>query len=182
MLLFAYTITLGSATAMIPFSGSLSYFYVACMISGFFGGSLDTGGNVLCLDIWQGCDDSGPYMHSIHFSFGFGAFVAPLIAQKFLGNNIPREISGNPSNETMMMAAQTINSSGHGIEALYPILGAVAVFVSIGYLVIGIKDLTERVNFDEEEDNLNGNAVKLMLDRASVRKSSKLICIPVFVK
>ena len=73
---------------MIPFSPSLPLFFGLCGINGFVIGSLDTGGNVLCLDTWQGVEDSGPYMHSIHFSFGLGAFLAPLIAEKFLRENI----------------------------------------------------------------------------------------------
>ena len=176
MLLFAYTITLGSATAMIPFSGSLSYFYVACMISGFFGGSLDTGGNVLCLDIWQGCDDSGPYMHSIHFSFGFGAFVAPLIAQKFLRNNVPSEISPHQTNQTIMMATQTMTNLELGIETLYPILGAFAVFVSLGYLTLGIKDLSQSVNFNEEILK-NNKASKFEEDNKLHSNNSKMIVL-----
>ena len=35
---------------------------------------------MLCLDLWQGFDDSGPYMHSIHFSFKLGAFLAPILS------------------------------------------------------------------------------------------------------
>jgi hypothetical protein len=41
------------------------------------------GGNVLCLDAWRGFD-SGPFLHSIHFTFGIGAFIAPVIAEPFL--------------------------------------------------------------------------------------------------
>ena len=44
---------------------------------------MSLGGNVLCLDIWKGMN-SGPYMHSIHFSFSVGAFIAPLMATPFL--------------------------------------------------------------------------------------------------
>lgn len=69
---------------MIPFSPSLYFFFVFYGINGFVSGSLDTGGNVLCLDLWKGLDDSGPYMYSIHFSFGTGDFLAPIITEKFL--------------------------------------------------------------------------------------------------
>ena len=40
------------------------------------------GGNVLCLDLWG--RNSGPFMQALHFSFGLGAFVAPLLAAPFL--------------------------------------------------------------------------------------------------
>jgi FHS family Na+ dependent glucose MFS transporter 1 len=42
-----------------------------------------SGGNALCMDSWIGFD-SGPFMHTIHFSFGIGAFIAPIIAEPFL--------------------------------------------------------------------------------------------------
>jgi fucose permease len=41
-----------------------------------------SGGNVLCLDLWG--RNSGPFMQALHFSFGLGAFVAPLLAAPFL--------------------------------------------------------------------------------------------------
>jgi FHS family Na+ dependent glucose MFS transporter 1 len=40
-------------------------------------GSLDVGGNTLIM--WTHGEKSGPYMNGLHFFFGLGAFVAPLI-------------------------------------------------------------------------------------------------------
>ena len=40
------------------------------------------GGNVVCLELWG--RQSAPYMQALHFSFGLGAFVAPLVAAPFL--------------------------------------------------------------------------------------------------
>lgn len=37
---------------------------------------------MLCLDLWG--RNSGPFMQALHFSFGLGAFVAPLLAAPFL--------------------------------------------------------------------------------------------------
>ena len=45
-------------------------------------GILDTHGNVLVIRYWG--KDCGPYMQSLHFCFGLGAFVAPLIALPFI--------------------------------------------------------------------------------------------------
>ncbi|XP_043237037.1 nascent polypeptide-associated complex subunit alpha, muscle-specific form-like [Amphibalanus amphitrite] len=47
-------------------------------------GFVDTGGNVLLLDLWG--KSSGPYMQAIHFSFGLGAFAAPLLAVPFIAH------------------------------------------------------------------------------------------------
>ncbi|GLG93714.1 Uncharacterized protein GBIM_01055 [Gryllus bimaculatus] len=59
----------------------------SCMIIlGITMGFLDTGGNVLCLDLWG--RNSGPFMQALHFSFGLGAFVAPLLAAPFLESTL----------------------------------------------------------------------------------------------
>ena len=45
------------------------------------------GGNKLCLDVWKGEENGGPYLHSVHFAFAIGCFVAPVLAEPFLGRN-----------------------------------------------------------------------------------------------
>ena len=45
-----------------------------------------SGGNVICLRIWG--KDSGPYMQALHFAFGVGAFMAPLVAAPFLSTEV----------------------------------------------------------------------------------------------
>lgn len=66
-ILFGCSCLMGISTAMLPHMNHLWAFFIVSIISSFGCGSLDTGGNVLCLDTWK--DDSGPYFHSIHFSF-----------------------------------------------------------------------------------------------------------------
>jgi FHS family Na+ dependent glucose MFS transporter 1 len=82
-LLLALTLLLTSfATAVIPFSHNLPTLIAMIFFQGISMGFLDTGGNVALLHTWG--RDSSPYMQAIHFSFGLGAFVAPLIAETFL--------------------------------------------------------------------------------------------------
>ncbi|XP_030055075.1 sodium-dependent glucose transporter 1 [Microcaecilia unicolor] len=59
-------------------------------------GFLDTGGNVVILNIWA--EQAGPHVQALHFSFALGAFVAPILAKlslEFLsgpedaGNSLP---------------------------------------------------------------------------------------------
>jgi FHS family Na+ dependent glucose MFS transporter 1 len=49
----------------------------AWMVLGMTGGSLDVGGNTLL--VWVHGRDVGPYMNVLHFFFGVGSFLAPLI-------------------------------------------------------------------------------------------------------
>ena len=65
--LFSCTFLIGLCTAVLPHMVYLLGFFIVSIISSFFSSALHTGGNVLCLDTWK--DASGPYLHSIHFSF-----------------------------------------------------------------------------------------------------------------
>ena len=67
IVLFSCTFLIGLCTAVLPHMVYLWGFFIVSIISSFFASALDTGGNVLCLDTWK--DASGPYLHSIHFSF-----------------------------------------------------------------------------------------------------------------
>ncbi|KAG8236350.1 hypothetical protein J437_LFUL016772 [Ladona fulva] len=49
---------------------------------GILMGFLDTGCNVLCLDLWG--RNSGPFMQALHFSFGLGIFIAPMLPAPFI--------------------------------------------------------------------------------------------------
>ncbi len=83
LLLFGVTCGGGLLSCLYPYCGHLYAFFALMFCCGFMYGSLDAGGNVMCLEIWRG-RNGGPYMHSIHFSFSLGAFLAPLIAAPFL--------------------------------------------------------------------------------------------------
>ena len=141
---------MGLSTTMIPFSPSLYFFFGLCGINGFVSGSLDTGGNVLCLDLWQGFDDSGPYMHSIHFSFGLGAFLVPIIAEKFLREDIMHMNSNNSTDIIKEGNSGTSNPiTGSELEILYPIIGIFSIIVSIGYLAFAVKSYKIKDDINE---------------------------------
>ncbi|KAK3103868.1 hypothetical protein FSP39_022518 [Pinctada imbricata] len=72
------------ATAIIPWSLTLTVLCVMFVLQGTSMGVLDTGGNVFCVRIWG--KKSPPYMQAMHFAFGIGAFVAPLMSQPFLSD------------------------------------------------------------------------------------------------
>ena len=151
---------MGLTLTAIPFSPSLPFFFGLCGINGFVMGSLDTGGNVLCLDVWQGLDDSGPYMHSIHFSFGLGAFLAPIIAEKFLresdiGSNHTGPYENEEHGENFDSNKNTVIESGHGLKILYPILGVYAIIVSIGYLIFAVKEYKNNRETSEPYNKLS---------------------------
>ncbi|GAB1601743.1 hypothetical protein Ahia01_000452700 [Argonauta hians] len=79
----SFTLLLTSvATITAPWCTSLIFLAIMISFQGIAMGVLDTGGNVFCMRIWG--EQSGPYIQAMHFAFGAGAFIAPLLAKPFL--------------------------------------------------------------------------------------------------
>ena len=69
-----------AGTALIPVLPTHALVAAAVSTQGVCMGVLDTGGNVLL--IWlHGSGTVEPYMQAMHFCFGLGAFVAPLLVE-----------------------------------------------------------------------------------------------------
>ena len=109
-ILFVYTFIIGLTNVLLPHLPDIWLFFMVMTFSCFASGSLDTGGNVLMLDL---NGDSGPYLHSIHFSYALGSFIAPMLAIPFL----------------------TSSDYNSQITTLFPILGITIMIISSGYLV-----------------------------------------------
>ncbi|XP_052019192.1 sodium-dependent glucose transporter 1 [Apodemus sylvaticus] len=62
-----------------PFCKTAAVLTAMMSVTGVSFGVLDTGGNVLILDLWG--DKGAPHMQALHFSFALGAFLAPLLAK-----------------------------------------------------------------------------------------------------
>jgi MFS family permease len=87
------------------------YFLISGLVS-FSGGVLEPVGNLLCLEIWDD-GDAGPYMHSIHFSFAIGAFLAPIVALPFLSENSSEETLFNSTLWVESTAKSSKNSKNY---------------------------------------------------------------------
>jgi FHS family Na+ dependent glucose MFS transporter 1 len=81
--LIATTLLLISiCTALIPFVHNLWLLLLVLFVLGVAKGGLDVGCNTLLL--WLHGDKASPFMNGLHFFFGLGAFVAPLILARVL--------------------------------------------------------------------------------------------------
>ena len=63
--------------AFVPLMPLLGWLGAVLFILGFAEGTLDTGGNSLLT--WLHGEKVGPYMNGLHFFFGVGAFLAPMV-------------------------------------------------------------------------------------------------------
>ena len=125
--------------------------YLFCYVYLFIAGA-----NVLCLIIWG--SDCGPFYQALHFTFGFGGLVAPLIAASFLGNHNVDSFSIAEENYVILnntfkfSSYNTENSSFSNLQPptnssriIYPfsIIGCFGLLVTIMFLGVSIISPTE---------------------------------------
>lgn len=75
-------IMIAIASLLIPNANSLALLLVAMFVSGFASGAIDVGGNALM--IWTHGEKSGPFLNGLHFFFGVGSLIAPLVLARVL--------------------------------------------------------------------------------------------------
>lgn len=73
----AMLVLMAASLAVIPLISSLWLLTVVLLLLGAFGGALDVGGNTLL--VWLHGEKVGPYMNALHFFFGVGAFISPIV-------------------------------------------------------------------------------------------------------
>ncbi len=89
----------------------------------------------MCLVIWRGLN-SGPAMHSIHFSFALGTLCAPMMAAPFLGENREeKEPSLDGDKEPSAMSESTST-----VGVYYPLIGSFALVLAPAYFYFGAKE------------------------------------------
>jgi FHS family Na+ dependent glucose MFS transporter 1 len=70
------------ASVLIPMAPVLWMLLAAMFLSGLAGGIVDVGCNTLLL--WTHGKSAGPFMNGLHFFFGVGSFIAPLLLARVL--------------------------------------------------------------------------------------------------
>jgi FHS family Na+ dependent glucose MFS transporter 1 len=70
------------ASVLIPISRSLEILLFAMFLSGIASGILDVGCNTLI--VWTHGEKAGPFLNGLHFFFGVGSLIAPLLLAQVL--------------------------------------------------------------------------------------------------
>jgi MFS transporter, FHS family, Na+ dependent glucose transporter 1 len=73
---------IGIACALIPISRSLEVLLFAMFLTGLASGILDVGCNTLLM--WMHGEKAGPFLNGLHFFFGVGSLIAPLLLAQVL--------------------------------------------------------------------------------------------------
>jgi MFS transporter, FHS family, Na+ dependent glucose transporter 1 len=81
-LMAATLLFIAIASILIPVSQTLSLLLFAMFLSGLAAGILDVGCNALLL--WTHGEKAGPFLNGLHFFFGVGSLLAPIILAQVL--------------------------------------------------------------------------------------------------
>ena len=85
-LLVAFLVALGISLLLIPLVPQLWLLTLLMLATGLVESGIDIGSNTLM--VWRFGEKVGPYMNSLHFFFGLGAFLSPIIiAQTMLATD-----------------------------------------------------------------------------------------------
>jgi len=133
---------LSFCTLYLPYSPNLLVMQIVSTIFGFFNGSFHTATNPLLLRIWKG-RNSSPYMYAMHFFFGLGALLAPILAKPFLREEITGEVFDENGKEIFHgeEAFHGENSYFWSIKTLYPIIGFIMFLAIPGYIYYFAQEL-----------------------------------------
>ena len=86
--------------ALIPLSSLLAALAGLFFLAGFFSSSIDVGGNTLL--VWVYRDAVGPRMNALHFFFGLGALISPLVVAQVINR------TGDINGTYWLLAALTL--------------------------------------------------------------------------
>ena len=127
-------------TLSLPFSPSLLAMQVVEFSYGFCAGSFHTVANPLLLRIWAG-RNSSPILYAMHFCYGVGALLTPLLATPFLGSQ--SELTLASTNTTTIPGQFTEVDNMWTIKTLYPIVFLVMVLPVPAYIHFYIEERRE---------------------------------------
>ncbi|MDX2029822.1 MAG: MFS transporter [Blastocatellia bacterium] len=84
---------LGAAAAMalIPSMGGLGLLLLLSVFLGLTSGSINVGGNAMIVQVHG--ERVRPHMSALHFAFGLGGFLAPILYTQFLGTSDPMRVT-----------------------------------------------------------------------------------------
>ncbi|XP_066980624.1 major facilitator superfamily domain-containing protein 4A-like [Macrobrachium rosenbergii] len=84
VVLLISTSMLSITLATIPFCSVLGWLAVVLATMGFFMGTIDTVANISMIQLYG--VNVAPFLQALHFFYGLGAFLSPMIAEPFLQN------------------------------------------------------------------------------------------------
>ncbi|XP_069193846.1 major facilitator superfamily domain-containing protein 4A [Procambarus clarkii] len=98
VVLLLSTTMLAVTLAVIPYCTVLGWLAAVLALMGFFMGTIDTVANISMIQLYG--MNVAPFLQALHFFYGLGAFLSPMIAEPFLLNKNCTEIVLNTTTTT----------------------------------------------------------------------------------
>jgi len=157
-------------TALTPHIKELYPLLSMFFLNGLVLGGFEAASNALMLTMWG--KEIGPFMSAFDFSYGVGAFIAPMIAQPFLlesetDDDVPFQVNFNETNG--MNTTSFINSidSPDELKLAYPytIIALVLLFNSVFFFIMWFlhpqtQEHPSRVKAIDSSTDSNGDQLK----------------------
>jgi len=158
-LMLSLIISIATFSAL-PYFQSINVMYVIIFFAGLSAGVIDTVGNVYTIFLWR--KKAAPFIQIVHFAFGLGAFISPMIANPFLleATDEIQEFGRDLSNEYKTLKNLTEVLTEVGISSLKdmkhdhgnhtdnrPQLTAADLKVHWAYIIISIFNLAVLIFF-----------------------------------
>uniref|UniRef100_T1JDA5 Major facilitator superfamily (MFS) profile domain-containing protein n=1 Tax=Strigamia maritima TaxID=126957 RepID=T1JDA5_STRMM len=155
LILFVSIIVLAVTLAVIPLCYTVILLALVLAIMGYFMGVIDTLANVCMITLYG--KDVSPFLQALHFFYGLGAFVSPLIAEPFL--------IGKSCNETTREQLEQNEMKESRISYVFWIMSLLQIPIIIVVFTmtirkVFIKEDTETKQREEYEVMDNGIASK----------------------
>ncbi|XP_042903766.1 major facilitator superfamily domain-containing protein 4A-like isoform X2 [Parasteatoda tepidariorum] len=123
LMLLVGTTMMALSMASIPLCNALWALAIVLAVMGFFMGTIDTVANVTMICMYG--KDVSPFLQALHFFYGVGAFLSPMIAQPFLLNEDCSPFISNdteplfPEDENEVLPASTLEEARNMTEIDY---------------------------------------------------------------
>ena len=145
LFLFITFFTKTVTTCLLPHSPDLMVMQAVEFIFGLCHGSFHSVGNLLQIRIWAGSGhDSSPYMYALHFFYGLGALVTPVIAKPFLREEVESTLN------TTLLDTEELEAGNYQIwtiKTLYPLISLIMLLPAPFFLYYYIQDRREEQRF-----------------------------------
>lgn len=112
LVLFVSTLMLALTLSLIPFCNVIYLLALVMAIMGFFMGTIDTIANISMINLYG--KSVAPFLQTLHFFYGLGAFVSPMIAEPFLLNENCNFLIDNSSTSVLKLDNDDLEINGTG--------------------------------------------------------------------
>jgi hypothetical protein len=95
--------------ALTPHLPSINSLYINFAINGYASGGIECISDVWILEMWQ--QECGPYVQALHFVFGLGSVMTPLVVEPYLSGKEAEDIYSDNYNTTETLVTDYINET-----------------------------------------------------------------------